>query len=116
MDLNNNGKDDIQEIKDWFWAEETKLMDGAARIWDWVVAEANRIESLIEGAWTAIKAALKEAIGDILADPKSIGQVVADTLTIIARTSMAVVNEVKSDFLTALAGLAMPVTVLPAGA
>lgn len=113
MDLNNNGKDDIQEIKDWFWAEETKLMDGAARIWDWVKAEAARIEALVEGAWATIKDALKEAIGDILADPKSIGQVVADTLTIIARTSMALLNEVKSDFLTALAGLVMPATAIP---
>lgn len=114
IDLNKNGKDDIEEIKEWATDVATDLMAGAARVWEWVKAEAARIEALFTGAMSVIKAALQKAMGDVQADPKSVGQIVADTLTILAREARHLLDEIKSDFLVALQGLLYPAATAPA--
>lgn len=117
MDLNKNGVDDIEEIKASLHDATTDLMAGVARVWDWVKAEAARIEALFTGSLAVIKNAVLRAIGQAEADPKTIGQIVADTLNIIAREARHLLEEVKSEFLIALTGLLHPgLTDLPAAA
>jgi hypothetical protein len=108
MDLNKNGIDDIEEIKKYVADKTTDLMTGVAHVWDWVKAEAARIEALFEGSLQTIKDAVLRAIGSAEADPKTIGEIVADTLNIIAREATHLLEEVKSEFLIALTGLLHP--------
>lgn len=102
MDLNNNGKDDVQELKEAAGAfihdAEKSLEDAATAGWHWL---QNELAKLTDEVKTDLKAALVQAAGD----DKPIGEVVADTLTILARDGMDLVEQVGSDVIEALAGL-----------
>lgn len=115
MDLNNNGKDDVQELKDaagtFLTAVGHDLVAAAEAAWEWLKAELAKLSAQ---ALAMLKAAVVEAFGN---GDRPLGEVVADTLTILYREARELADEIKSDVVTALVGLTTrPALTAPAAA
>ena len=103
LDLNNNGVDDLEELSTFIRDIGTDLLEDAAAAWEWLKQEAKKITALFADAMVVIKAAVLKALGDVLTRP--LGEIVADTLTILYREARHIAEVVSSDFITALIGL-----------
>lgn len=114
MDINQDGKDDIQQLKDFLSDVGTDLLENAAAAWEWLKNELAKIKQLFADGLEIIKAAINQAIGQFGSRP--LGELVADTLTILANTAKHIFDVTKSDVLTALIGLTAPKAIAPAPA
>jgi len=101
MDINQNGVDDIVELRAFIQNVGTDLLEDAQQAWEWVKSE---VAKLAKEAWAALKTAIQQAMGSIGAG-KPLGEVVADTLTILYRDFQQFAAEISSDLITALVGL-----------
>lgn len=89
MDLNNNGKDDLQEIKDGFaqLVTDAKALDATALVNDlkngaaWTV---NYVADLCEEAQTIFNAVIAKVKGE----SKTLGEAVANALTLLNNPSL----------------------------
>lgn len=100
-DLNQNGVDDLTELKTFIQTVGTDLLQDAGEAWQWLLAE---LAKLAKEALDALKTAIQQALGSA-ASGKPVGEIVADTLTILYRDFETLAAQISSDVVTALVGL-----------
>jgi hypothetical protein len=100
-DFNQNGIDDLQELRSFIQNVGTDLLEDAHAAWEWLLAE---LAKLAKEALDALKTAIQQALGSA-ASGKPISEIVADTLTILYRDFETLAAQISSDVVTALVGL-----------
>lgn len=101
MDLNKDGKDDLQQLRTFIEDVGTDLLETANAAWEWLKAE---LAKLTARALAVLKSAIQSALASAGAG-RPLGEVVADTLTILYREARDIFDEFKSDVVQAMVGL-----------
>lgn len=102
MTLESDVSNDLANAKAWIQREETVLAQDADDAYNWLKAELLALEPEVAAM---LKAAVGAAVQEALGNGATLGTVVADTLTILARDGAQVLAQVKSEVVTAVVGL-----------
>lgn len=95
------GAEIVADGKAFIQSVETTIATDAEAAWNWL---KNELAILAPEVLADLKAAVATAANEAISAGSS-GSVVTDTLNILARDGVAVLNQVKSDVITAVVGL-----------
>lgn len=95
------GAEIVADAKAFIQNAETTIVADAEAAWSWL---KNELAALEPAVLADLKVAVATAATEALSTG-STGSAVTDTLNILARDGIAVVNQVKTDVLTAVVGL-----------
>lgn len=95
------GAEIVADAKAFIQNAETTIAVDAEAAWNWL---KNELDALAPEVLADLKAAVAAAANEAISAGSS-GSVVTDTLNILARDGVAILNQVKSDVVSAVVGL-----------